>query len=55
MPPSLLASQISTLEPLQPDERGIAVDIAPTPDEIVDGIVQRLFGTNAPNLGAAHA
>jgi gluconokinase len=51
----LLASQISTLEPLQPDERGMVVDITPTPDEIVDGIVQRLFGTNAMNRGAVHA
>lgn len=42
MPASLLASQIATLEPLQPDEHGITVDIGPTPEAIVDGIISRL-------------
>ncbi len=31
MPPSLLASQLQTLEPLQTDEAGIVLDIAETP------------------------
>lgn len=38
MPPSLLASQYSTLEPLDVDELGIRVDIAKTPAQIVDQI-----------------
>jgi gluconokinase len=41
MPPSLLASQEQTLEPLQADEIGWAFDITPTPDEIVDAFVAR--------------
>lgn len=28
MPPALLASQLATLEPLQPDERGATLDLA---------------------------
>jgi len=35
MPTSLLASQLATLEPLQPDEAGIAVDISKPVDDIV--------------------
>jgi gluconokinase len=41
MPASMLASQLATLEPLQPDERGISVDISPAPEEIVSGIIER--------------
>ena len=39
MPPSLLDSQLSTLEPLQPDEPGITLDIRDTPEQLVDQIV----------------
>lgn len=35
MPPSLLASQFKTLEPLEPDERGVTIDV----DQNIDGIV----------------
>ncbi|QAY59740.1 gluconokinase [Microbacterium protaetiae] len=35
MPPSLLDSQLATLEPLQPDEAGVVVDISPSPAEVV--------------------
>jgi gluconokinase len=42
MPASLLASQYAALEPLQADERGIVVGIGPTPDALVDTIVERL-------------
>ncbi|NQX29211.1 gluconokinase [Microbacteriaceae bacterium VKM Ac-2854] len=42
MPPSLIASQLETLEPLQDDEPGFAVAIDHTPDEIVDDILARL-------------
>ena len=38
MPPSLLGSQLDTLEPLQPDEPGIVVSSELTPDQIVDAI-----------------
>jgi gluconokinase len=36
MPSSLLASQFATLEPLQPDERGVVIDV----DQSVDAIVE---------------
>ncbi|MCE7008365.1 gluconokinase [Kibdelosporangium philippinense] len=36
MPPALLDSQIADLEPLQPDERGIVLDIDAEPDELVE-------------------
>jgi carbohydrate kinase (thermoresistant glucokinase family) len=39
MPPSLLASQFVILEPLQDDERGIRIDIARAPIEIV-GLIE---------------
>ena len=34
-PPELLASQYATLEPLAPDEDGLVVDVALTPEEQV--------------------
>ncbi|ROP42561.1 gluconokinase [Saccharothrix texasensis] len=42
MPPSLLRSQFDTLEPLGPDEDGVAVDVARTPELIVEEAVTRL-------------
>ena len=33
MPASLLPSQLATLEPLQPDEPGVHVSVAGTPEE----------------------
>ncbi|MEZ7004672.1 gluconokinase [Streptomyces sp. AD55] len=36
MPTALLDSQFATLQPLQPDEIGVAVDVAGTPEEIAD-------------------
>jgi gluconokinase len=39
MPASLLASQFETLEPLQPDERGISIDVDQDIDSIVEGYV----------------
>jgi gluconokinase len=39
MPASLLASQFATLEPLEPDERGIAIDVDQNIDAIVDNYV----------------
>ncbi|UAL31069.1 gluconokinase [Nocardioides rotundus] len=35
MPPSLLDSQLATLEPLQPDEWGVTVDVAPPLAQVV--------------------
>ena len=39
MPSSLLNSQLATLEPLAADERGVIVDIAGSPQAIVDAVV----------------
>jgi len=36
MPPSLLPSQFATLEPLEPDEHGIAIDVSAPVADIVD-------------------
>jgi gluconokinase len=41
MPATLLTSQFETLEPLQPDERGVVVDVGGSVDEIVDGYLGR--------------
>ncbi|MET8011332.1 gluconokinase [Streptomyces sp. NPDC005271] len=38
----MLDSQLATLEPLQPDEHGVAVDIAPEPDVITERAVAAL-------------
>jgi gluconokinase len=40
MPASLLQSQFATLEPLDPDERGIAIDVDQHIDSIVDNYVE---------------
>jgi gluconokinase len=45
MPSSLLASQFATLEPLQPDERGLRLDANESPNEIVSLIVSQLSAT----------
>ncbi|WP_261164604.1 gluconokinase [Microbacterium sp. Marseille-Q6965] len=39
MPPVLLRSQFDSLEPLQPDEAGIVLDVAETPHALVDAAV----------------
>lgn len=38
MPASLVGSQLETLEPLQPDEPGIAVSTERSPDRVIDDI-----------------
>jgi gluconokinase len=43
MPPSLLASQFETLEPLEPDEHGVAIDV----DQDIDGIVESYLALTA--------
>ena len=47
MPPSLLASQYLSLEPLDPDELGIRADIGQTRTQIVDQIEATLRTTVA--------
>ena len=42
MPASLLDSQIAILEPLQPDESGLVLDVTLPPDELVSAAVSRL-------------
>ncbi|MFE0748940.1 gluconokinase [Gordonia sp. NPDC058843] len=44
MPPALLTSQFETLEPLGADERGFAIDVDQSVDEIVDAAVDALAG-----------
>jgi gluconokinase len=42
MPPSLLESQLDTLEPLQEDEAGMTVDVAASPGDIARRVVAEL-------------
>jgi gluconokinase len=42
MPPSLLTSQLATLEPLHPDEPGIAVETTSDPAGVADMALRRL-------------
>jgi gluconokinase len=42
MPPSLLPSQLATLEPLQADEPGVVVSAKETPEEVVDQAIEVL-------------
>lgn len=44
MPASLLGSQLATLEPLEPRERGIVVAVDAPPAQLVDTILDRLEG-----------
>jgi gluconokinase len=49
MPPSLLTSQFATLEPLQPDEHGVVIDV----DQPVDDIVQEYVDRHAAGATAS--
>jgi gluconokinase len=42
MPPSLLPSQLATLEPLADDEPGVHISVAATPEEIVRDAISAL-------------
>ncbi|HZG04670.1 MAG TPA: gluconokinase [Streptomyces sp.] len=42
MPTALLDSQFATLEPLEPDEAGVAVDVSGSPEEITERAVGAL-------------
>lgn len=50
MPVTLLDSQFRDLEPLQPDERFVRLDIRMTPEAMIDEVV-RHFGLEADNKG----
>lgn len=43
MPASLLASQFDTLEPLEPDERGVTIDV----DQSIDSIIEDYLALSA--------
>ncbi|MEU3255114.1 gluconokinase [Streptomyces sp. NPDC006997] len=42
MPAALLDSQLATLDPLEPDERGAELDATPSPDRIVETAAELL-------------
>ncbi|HXS85607.1 MAG TPA: gluconokinase [Mycobacterium sp.] len=42
MPPSLVISQFDALEPLDPDERGMAIDVGRSVDAVVEAFVRYL-------------
>jgi gluconokinase len=42
MPPSLLASQLATLEPLAPDEPGFGVETIGSPGAVADDVMRQL-------------
>lgn len=50
MPTSLLASQLATLEPLQPDEPGVVVDGGGTPERVLAAALTAL-GLTPPDQG----
>ncbi len=48
MPPSLLPSQLATLEPLEADEDGVVVPVGPPPAQVVDEALRALGLAAAP-------
>ncbi len=42
MPPALLASQLAALEPLEPDEDGVVIEVAGSPQQIADQALEEL-------------
>jgi gluconokinase len=42
MPPALLQSQFDALEPLEPDEEGVVVEVTGPPERIVDKVIDEL-------------
>ncbi|AWE49390.1 gluconokinase [Streptomyces nigra] len=48
MPTALLDSQFATLQPLQEDEAGVAVDVAGTPEEITERAARALSALPEP-------
>lgn len=49
MPPSLLRSQLDTLEPLEPDEPGIVLDVAADLDDVTDAALSALAALSPPD------
>lgn len=47
MPSTLLQSQFDTLDPLAADERGVAINVAASPEEIVDDAIAWVAGAGA--------
>ncbi|MFF8879052.1 gluconokinase [Streptomyces flaveolus] len=50
MPTALLDSQFATLQPLEPDEAGVAVDVAGSPEEITERAANALKARPEPVL-----
>ncbi|MDT5167125.1 MAG: gluconokinase, partial [Mycobacterium sp.] len=48
MPPSLLMSQFDALEPLEPDERGMSIDVGQSVEAIVDTFFRYLTERLSP-------
>jgi gluconokinase len=48
LPTALLDSQFATLEPLDADEPGVAVDVSGTPEEIIERAVAALSVWSTP-------
>ncbi|MFF3818718.1 gluconokinase [Streptomyces bluensis] len=49
MPTALLDSQFATLQPLRPDEPGVAIDVSGTPEEITERAVAALGELDRPS------
>jgi gluconokinase len=49
MPAALVDSQFATLEPLEPDERGVTLDVDQPVDALVDACVAALEARGAPS------
>ncbi|GAA1209274.1 gluconokinase [Prauserella alba] len=54
MPPALLESQFADLEPLDPDEDGVALDVTTSPEAITDTALDRLGLRSGGHTGAGH-
>ncbi|HYH29319.1 MAG TPA: gluconokinase [Pseudonocardia sp.] len=54
MPPSLLASQLATLEPLGPDEPGVGVDTSGSPADVAEHVLALLADGAAGGESGGH-
>ncbi len=54
MPVTLLASQLATLEPLQPDEDGVTIPSLPDPEATTSALVRALTLTSADAPGRSY-
>ncbi|NED20376.1 gluconokinase [Streptomyces sp. SID9913] len=50
MPTKLLASQLAALQPLEPDEAGVTVDVSGAPEETTDRVVEALRELEWPSV-----